>query len=120
VPTTAQDRVGRGPFGALLLLLSLLLGSGAAAAGSDVRGPVARLGPGRHGAATAVLASGTRNDSDDEAPGTGGGSSVPPSAPGLVTQILWARPLADAPCGDEVALPRPTCASYRARAPPAS
>jgi hypothetical protein len=120
VPTTAQDRVSRGPFGALLILLSLLLATGAAAAsGSDAREPVPGLGPSRHGAATALLASGARNNSDDDGLATGDGPAAPPSGPSLVTELLWARPLADAPSGDRIALPRPTGASYRARAPPA-
>jgi hypothetical protein len=120
VPTTAQDRVRRGPFGALLILLSLLLSSGGAAAANDPCEPLARLGSSRHGAATAFLPSGSRNSLDDEAIDTGGGSAVPPSAPGLVTERLWARPLTDGPAGRPVALPRPTSPSNRARAPPAS
>jgi hypothetical protein len=121
VPMTAQDRVRRGPFGALLILLSLFLSSGAAAAaGNDLHEPLARLAPSRHGAATAVLPSGTRNPLDDEATDSGGGPAVPASGAGLVTERLWARPLADAPSGDRAALPRPASASYRARAPPAA
>ena len=120
MPTTAQDRVRRGPFGALLILLSLFLSSGGAAASSDLHESLARLAPSRHGAATALLPSGTRNPLDDEALGTGGGSAVPASAPGLVTELLWTRPLADRPSGGRIALPPPTNASNRARAPPAS
>jgi hypothetical protein len=121
VPTTAQDRVSRGPFGALLILLSLLLSTGTAAAGgNDFHGPVPRLGSSRSSAATAVLPPGTRNPLDDEALGTGDGSAVPPSFSGLVTELLWARPLADAPSPDRAGLPGPASAPYRARAPPAS
>jgi len=120
VPTPAQDRIHKGPFAALLILLSLVLSSGAAAAGSDLRGSAARLGPSRYGAATALLPSGARNPLDDEAKGTGAGAAVPPAAPGLVTHRLWARPLAQGPSGGPVALPKPANAPYRARAPPAS
>src|SRR5688500_12473830 len=93
----AQDRITRGPFAALLILLSLVLGSASTAAGADIRGPRARPGSGRHGAVTALLPAGTRNALDDEASGEGAGSSLPPSAPGIVTHALWARPLADGP-----------------------
>jgi hypothetical protein len=121
VPMTAQDRVRRVPLGALLLLLSLFLGSAAAAsAGGDLREPLARLGSSRQGTATALLQSGNRNSSDDEALGTGDGCSVPPSGPGVVTRLLWARPLAEPSSGRSFAHARPTYASYRARAPPAA
>ena len=121
MPATVHHRVRRGPFGALLILLSLLLSTGTAAAGgNDIRASLARLGQSRHGAAATILPFGTRNSLDDEAPGTGGGSAVPSTGPSLVTQILWTRPLGDAPSSDRAALPRPAGASYRARAPPAS
>jgi hypothetical protein len=122
VPTTAQDRVRRVPLGALLFLLSLFLGSAAAAApGSDLREPLARFGGGRQGAATALLQSGNRNSPDDEALGTGDGCAVPPGGPGgVVTRLLWTGPLAEPSSGRRVARPRPAYASYRARAPPAA
>jgi hypothetical protein len=119
VPMTAQDRVRRVPLGALLFLLSLFLGSAAAASGSDLREPLARLGSSRHGPATALLQSGNRNSPDDRALGTGGGCCLPPCGPGVVTQRLSARPLAEPSSGRSVARPRPTYPSYRARAPPA-
>src|SRR5688572_31522794 len=91
----AQDRLRRGPFAALLILLSLVLGSaGAAAAGNDVRGPAARPGSSRH-AAAALLPTATRNTLDDDVRRDGAGSSLPPSAPGIVTETLWARPPAE-------------------------
>lgn len=117
MPMPAQDRMSRGPFAALLILLSLLLGSASAAAGSDLRAPGARAGSSRNGAATALLPSGPRNSLDDEA--SGEGASLPPSGPGIVTEILWARPLAEAPSAARSAIPRPAGAPYRARAPPA-
>lgn len=121
MPMPAQDRIIRGPFAALLILLGLLLGSAnAAAAGGDLRGPGARPGSSRYGAAAALLPSGTRNALDDEAPGEGTGPALPPSAPGIVTQALWARPAAEAPSAQASARPRPAGGSYRARAPPAS
>ena len=121
MPTRAQGRAGRGPFGALLILLSLLLGAGnAAAGGADLRGPAARSGASRGGAATALLPSATRNPLDDEAAGADGASPVPARAPGLVTRILWARPPAGTIFDYPAPVPRATGASQRARAPPAS
>lgn len=119
MPKTAQDRVSRGPLAALLILLSLLLSSGSATAGIDIRSPAARPGSSRHSPATAVLASGTRNALDDETPGAGAGPSLLPSAPGIVTERLWERPRAEAASGAWAAVPRPASAAYRARAPPA-
>lgn len=120
MPTTAQDRVGRGPLAALLIFLSLFLAAGtAAAAGADPRIPAARPGPSRHGTAAALLPPATRNALDDEAYGAGDGPAVLASAPSIVTERLWARPPAEARSGATPAAPRPAAASYRARAPPA-
>ena len=121
MPTPAQDRLKRGPLAALLILLSLMLGSASAAAGGGaLNGPAARPGSARHGAATALLPSGTRNALDDEAAGEGPGSALPPAAPEIVTKALWARPAGEAASAAWSAIPRPAAASYRARAPPAS
>jgi hypothetical protein len=121
VRTTAQDRASRGPLAALLILLSLLLSAGtAAAAGGDVRGPAARLGSSRHGASTALLPPGARNPLDDEISGSDGDPSLLPPGPAVVTERLWARPLAKAPSLEPGSVPVPPSASYRARAPPAS
>lgn len=121
MPRPAQDRIGRGPFGALLILLSLLVGSGTfAAAGFDLRQSSTRLAPSRQAATAALLPSAIRNSSDEDKSGAGADASLPPSAPGLVTRRLWTRPL-DAPSTrDEAVRPRPATASYRARAPPAA
>ncbi|MET1110074.1 MAG: hypothetical protein ABWX67_00960 [Allosphingosinicella sp.] len=121
MPTRAQDRVGRGPFAALLILLSLFLTSATAAAGAgqDLRAP-ARLGSSRHAAASAIVPSGTRNPSDDEPLGTGADSPVPPSAPDIVTDRLGTRPSAESSSAAWAAIPRPAASAYRARAPPAS
>jgi hypothetical protein len=121
VPMTAQDRVRKAPLGALLFLLGLFLASGAAASSaSDPGEPLARLGTSRQATTTALLQSGNRNSPDDDGLATGDGSSVPPSGPGVVTQLLWARPLAAPAPAPSVALPRRASASYRARAPPAA
>lgn len=121
MPTSAQDRVRRGPFAALLILLSLLLGSAnAAAAGSDIQAPASRLGSSRQGNATALLPPGARNPLDDETSGGGTGPTLLPSTPGIVTERLAARPLAEAPPRAPAAVPGPPSAAYRARAPPAS
>jgi hypothetical protein len=118
---TAQDRVRKAPLGALLFLLGLFLSSGAAASSTnDLHEPLARLGSSRQGASTALLQSGNRNSSDDDILGMDGGASVPPSAASVVTQWLWARPLAEASCPRSAALPQAASASYRARAPPAA
>lgn len=120
VPKAAQDRIVRGPFGALLILLSLLMGSGtAAAAGFDVRQPV-RLGASRQSAAVGLLPSSIRTSSDEDELASGSGGSVPPSAPHLVTESLPVRPAAEPSFpADKVQAERPA-ASYRARAPPAA
>ncbi|MEA3065936.1 MAG: hypothetical protein QOJ27_2388 [Sphingomonadales bacterium] len=120
MPTTAQDRDRRGPLAALLILLSLFLAAGTAAAGSDVRGPAARFGSNRHNASTALLPPGARNLADDEMSGAGDDPSPVPSAPGIVTERLWERPLAEVASPERGSVPRPPSASYRARAPPAS
>lgn len=121
MPTTAQDRVRRGPFAALLILLSLLLGSAnAAAAGTDLRGPASRLGSSRHGATAALLPAGTRNPLEDEASAGGTGPALSPSRPGIITERLWARPSAETRSQPQDAFPQSAGASYRARAPPAS
>jgi hypothetical protein len=121
VPSTAQDRDRRGPLAALLILLSLFLAAETAAAASyDVRPPAARLGSSRPGPSAALLPPGTRNSLDDEIAGAGGDPSLLPPAPGIVTERLWARPLAEAPSETQGAVERPPSASYRARAPPAS
>jgi hypothetical protein len=100
--------------------LSLFLTSATAAgAGQDYRAP-ARLGSSRHAAASAVVPSGTRNPLDDEAFGPDTDSSVPPSAPRIVTGRLWTRPSLEGKSAVWAAIPRPAVASYRARAPPAS
>jgi len=119
VPTAAQDRGRRGPLAALLILLSLVLGSATAAGGADLRGPSARLGSSRHVPAAAVLPAGARSAVDEEIAGSAAGSSVPPTAPGIVTERLRARPAAGFRPGAEAAVAGPASASYRARAPPA-
>ncbi|HEX8379913.1 MAG TPA: hypothetical protein VF619_05120 [Allosphingosinicella sp.] len=101
--------------------MSLLLGSGtAAAAGSDLRSPATRLDANRASASVALLPAGIRNPSDDDPSGTGAGAALPPPAPGPVTRALGARPSAEAPVRDEAPLPERPHASYRARAPPAA
>ncbi|HEX9948063.1 MAG TPA: hypothetical protein VGA98_11030 [Allosphingosinicella sp.] len=120
MPTTAQDRIRGGPFGALLILLSLFLGSATAtAAASDFQGPATRLGSSRPNVAPALLPPAARNALDDEAPGSGIGPSLPPAAFGVVTGRLWTRPGAETASVTRSAIPRPASASYRARAPPA-
>jgi hypothetical protein len=120
VPTTAQDRTTKGPLAALLILLSLFLGSATSAAAADLGGPATRLGSSRGGPAAALLSAGTRNPLDDEARGPDSGSAIPPpTIPGIVTEPLWTRPGARFTAG-QAAEPRlPPSASYRARAPPA-
>ena len=119
MPSPAQDRDRRGPLAALLILLSLFLTSGTAAAGYDVQDPASRLGSGRQGTATALLPPGIRNPLDDETSNGESGPTLLPSGPGIVTERLWARPLAGAPSLAFGEVPRPSSASYRARAPPA-
>ena len=121
MPTPAQDRASKGPLAALLILLSLLLCSATAASGADLRGPAARLGPARGASSAALLPAGTRNPLDDEAPGPGFGSALPPPpAPGVVTERLWTRPAAQLHGRSSAGTAQRAAAAYRARAPPAS
>ena len=120
MPKPAPDRVSKAPLAALLLLLSLFLTTGTAAAGNGIGAPATRLGSGRHGNATALLPTVTRNPLDDETSGSGGDPSLLPSRPIVVTERLWARPGAEAPSSERGAPVPPPAASYRARAPPAS
>jgi hypothetical protein len=120
VPSTAQDRDRKGPVAALLILLSLFLTSGTAAANADIRAPSARLGSGRHGPSAALLLPGTRDSLDDESLGSGADPSLPPPSPAVATERLWAGPQAEFPPRTQSRAPRPATAAYRARAPPAS
>lgn len=113
-------RVRRGPLAALLIFLSLFLGSGTAAAGgAEIRGTAARLSPSRAGAPSAVILPGARTQLDDEAAGAEGGSPLPPRPPAIVTKSLWARPPHSPGGGSPSLLPQAAKAAYRARAPPA-
>jgi hypothetical protein len=120
VPKAAQDRIVRGPFAALLILLSLLVGSGtAAAAGFDLRQSAPRLGPSRQTASVGLLPV-VRNSPDEDSCAGASAGSVPPTAPGLVTRGLWTRPAAGHATVREAAPAKRSNASYRARAPPAA
>jgi hypothetical protein len=115
-----QERIVRGPFGALLILLSLLVGSGSAvAAGGDLR-QSARLSPSRQPASVALLPAGARNSIEDEASAAGGDPAASPFEPRAVTERLRARPAAGAPAGHQVERPKTAGLSHRARAPPAA
>lgn len=119
MPTKAQDRVLRGPFAALMILLSLVLGSATAAtAAAGTSGPATRLAPSRQSSAAALVPSGTRNTLEEEAKGAG--PSVLPGRPGVVTERLTARPSAETFSAAPAASPRAATAAYRARAPPAA
>jgi hypothetical protein len=120
VPTPAQDRVRRGPLAALLILLGLVLASGTAAAAGFDLSTASRLGPSRPGQATALLPPATRNPLDEEESDPATGPSPLPSAPGVVTERLGARPRPETPSPVQAAVPHPPGASYRARAPPAA
>ncbi len=118
--TPAQERIGRGPFGALLILLSLLVGSGnAAAASADLRHS-ARLSPSRQSAAVALLPSAARSTAQDEACASGGDPADSPSGPRVVAERLRAGRAALPAFGHQAELPRTTGLSHRARAPPAA
>lgn len=119
MPAPAQDRVKRGPLAALLLLLSLVLGPAAAAAGGDLRGAAPRLGTGRHTVVTALAPSNPRNPLDDEAVGDGDPFALPP-VPRIVTEPHSSRPVAGFAGQPTAAAPRPATPAYRARAPPAA
>ena len=119
MPTKAQDRKSRGPFAALLILLSLVLGPATAAVGAaGTSGPATRLAPARQSSAAALVPSATRNPLEDEAKGAG--PSVLPGPPGAVTERLPARPSAETFASAPAGSPRAATAAYRARAPPAA
>jgi hypothetical protein len=119
VPTRAQDRHQSGPLAALLILLSLLLGSGTAAAGPHaLAGPAARPALGQSGAF--LLPPAFRSTLDDETPATGDGPAVLSGSPAVVTRLLWARALGATAAAPTAARARPAAFSYRARAPPAA
>jgi hypothetical protein len=117
----ARDKTGGGPFGALLILLSLLLGSGtAAASGPDLRSSTTRLAPNRASATAALVPSGVRDPSGEDSSAAGAGAARPSFGPGVVTRGLWERPAAEFPGREEIALPAPADPSNWARAPPAA
>lgn len=118
MPTGSKDRVSRGPVAALLILLSLFLGSANAAAAHGPGGQESRLASSRQRTAAALPPSGIRNPAEDEPPAAG--PFLHPPRPGVVTERLAARPRADGPSASRAAIPRPSDSSYRARAPPAS
>lgn len=120
MPTRAQSGASRGPFAALLILLSLVLGSAAStAAGADLRGPSTRLGSTRQGPSAALLAAPARSALEDEAPGSGSGAFGLPHRPAIVTERLWTGPEARIRAAAPATRASPAAASYRARAPPA-
>jgi hypothetical protein len=121
VPKPAQDRLQRGPLAALLILLGLFLGSGTATANvAGLAAPAARSAQGRQGSASALLQSSLRATLDDEAADGGTPPPILASAPSLVSETGWTRPLAHSPA--ETAVPRSLRGAffYRARAPPAA
>ncbi len=117
--TPAQERIGRGPFGALLILLSLLVGSGSAVAASADLRHSARLSPSRQSAAVALLPSAARSAVEDEACASGDPADSP-SGPRVVAERLRAGRAALPAFGHQAELPGTTGLSHRARAPPAA
>ncbi len=114
----AQSRSRQGTVTVLALLLSLLLGYAPAAASSaEFDRSAARLGKSEVGKAGAVLRTGGRLQSDDEADRE---DLLAGSAPRVVTTTTWLHPaerVSARSCSDVLA---PTSRAYRARAPPAA
>ena len=119
MPKPAQDKMTRGPFAALLILFSLLLSSGTAAAASGNPSSAARLSAGRQGATAAILQSSVRFTDEEAADGEGDWPPLLPHRPDVLTVRLWLVPAAGASAASTAHLPRTATASYRARAPPA-
>jgi hypothetical protein len=118
VPNEAHDRLRRGPFAALLILLGLILSSGTVTAGASMpRASAARQSSDRAGAAVLITRSEERSAFPGDAPEPN--SFAPPASPGIVTSTLWARPTAPAALRAGPAFRQPAHRSYRARAPPA-
>lgn len=118
MPKWAHDRSGRGPFAALLILLGLVLSSGAAAGSASVQpGSAVRQSPVRSNAAILVARPAERGAVPGETPDPK--SFAPPRSPAVVKTILWARPTAETGFGAGPAIRQPAHRSYRARAPPA-
>jgi len=118
VPYQAHDRVRRGPFAALLILLGLLLSSGAVTGSASVpRSSAARQSSDRAGAAILVARFEERSVLSGETPDPD--SFAPPASPRIATSALWVRPLAQAGLGASPSFLQPAYRSYRARAPPA-
>jgi hypothetical protein len=115
----AQTRVRTSPLAALLILLSLVLGAGGAAAtAGDGLDPAARAGRDRDGAAVALFRAPDRNRLPDEGPGPDTAPFAPPRPPRIVTGLLGARPAATPEAAAPLPRPAPRTVAYRARAPP--
>lgn len=120
MPKPAQDSVTKGPFAALLILFSLFLSSGTAAAGNGNLQSSARLSAGRQGATAAILQSSVRPSEDEAAEATGEWPPLLPPGAGIVTAGPYVTPAAGASSASTADLPRLAPASYQARAPPAA
>ena len=125
VPTSARAgdlkmSARRHPVAALLMVLSLLAGSGGAAAARQAGDPAARVGRERPGAAAVFARAPERRLVSDDASEAKPKSSLPPPTPAVVTDVVGTRPGADALPDTGLRGARQWTASYRARAPPAA
>jgi hypothetical protein len=104
----------------LLMFLSLIVGSGSAAAAQQAGDPAARVGRERQGSAIVFVRAPDRKFLSDDAQEPKAKSGLAPPRPGIVTDRLGIRPVADAGRGLDVHAVQPRAVSYRARAPPAA
>lgn len=127
MPAPTSTRTGdlktsarRHPVAALLMILSLMVGSGGAAAARQAGDPAARVGRERPGAAAAFAHAPERRLVSDDASEAKPKSSLPPPTPAVVTDLVGTRRGGDASPDTGLRGARQWTASYRARAPPAA
>lgn len=110
----------RGPVAALLILLSLIAGSGSVAgAGSALRDPLTRLASARTAAGTGIVLARPR-DGGSETTDPDAAPSLLPPGPCILVERLAPTPLRLVGTKATANLPTISAAPYRARAPPAA
>ena len=120
VPRMAHESVRRGPFAALLVLLSLLLGvAPATGAVPSLRDPLSRLGSAHPGAPPTAIRPADRYVVSAVAPDADPTSFGPPPEPRVVVERLPGRPLPQVALLASQEVAQFAGAHYQARAPPA-
>ena len=111
--------VRRSSVAVVLMVLSLILGSGNAAVARQAGEPAARAGPDRHGTAAAFARAPERRFLSDDASESKTESTAPPRRAGVVTDLLGIIQSSDTAPAAALLVPQPGTTPYRARAPPA-